>query len=273
MNSTTPPLLQVNALSVSPAGVQGGARMVDAVSLQVQRGRILGIAGESGCGKTQLLLALLGLSPRGARVQGQVLWQGQALPAQGAARLRGDRIAMVFQDPMTALNPYLTIATQLCEVWHRHRPGARAQANSRALEMLQAVGIDQPARRLKQYPHQLSGGMRQRVMLAMALMCEPDLLLADEPTTSLDVTVQAQILDLLLQLRERLGMALIVVTHDMGVLAQLADEVLVMESGRVVEHGSTSQVFAAPQASATQRLLEAARRLDISAAPAAGGGT
>jgi ABC-type glutathione transport system ATPase component len=179
MNSTTPPLLQVNALSVSPAAVQGGARVVDAVSLQVQRGRILGIAGESGCGKTQLLLALLGLSPRGARVQGQVLWQGQALPAQGAARLRGDRIAMVFQDPMTALNPYLTIATQLCEVWHRHRPGARAQANSRALEMLQAVGIDQPARRLKQYPHQLSGGMRQRVMLAMALMCEPDLLLAD----------------------------------------------------------------------------------------------
>jgi ABC-type glutathione transport system ATPase component len=272
MNSTPPPLLQVRSLSVTPAGAHSGVRAVDAVSLQVQRGSILGIAGESGCGKTQLLLALLGLSPRGALVQGQVLWQGQALSAVGAARLRGDRIAMVFQDPMTALNPYLTIATQLCEVWHRHRPGAHAPANSRALSMLQDVGIDQPARRLKQYPHQLSGGMRQRVMLAMALMCEPDLLLADEPTTALDVTVQAQILDLLLQLRERLGMAIIVVTHDMGVLAQVADEVLVMESGRVVEHGATAQVFADPQAAATQRLLQAAQRLQISDSPAEGGG-
>ena len=244
MNSTTPPLLQVRSLSVTPAGAHSGVRAVDALSLQVQRGSILGIAGESGCGKTQLLLALLGLSPRGALVQGQVLWQGQALSAEGAARLRGDRIAMVFQDPMTALNPYLTLATQLCEVWHCHRPGAHAQANSRALSMLQAVGIDEPARRLKQYPHQLSGGQRQRVMLAMALMCEPDLLLADEPTTSLDVTVQAQILKLLKDIQQRLGMSMLFITHDLGIVRKIADKVCVMQHGKIVEQGPVERTGA-----------------------------
>ena len=270
MSTVQPPLLQVESLSVSPAG---GRRVVDGISLQLERGRILGIAGESGCGKTQLLLALLGLSPRGALVQGQIRWQGQALYGQGPKvwqSLRGDRIAMVFQDPMTSLNPYLTIATQLCEVWHCHRPQRRTEAQPRALRLLQAVGLQDPQLCLTQYPHQLSGGMRQRVVLAMALMCEPDLLLADEPTTALDVTVQAQILDLLLQLRERLGMALIVVTHDMGVLAQLADDVLVMESGRVVEKGPVQQMFAQPQAAATQRLLQAAQQLQIATPDARG---
>jgi ABC-type dipeptide/oligopeptide/nickel transport system ATPase component len=256
--------LQVDGLSVTHAGSTGGVTVVRDVSFSLPRGRILGIAGESGCGKTQLLLALLGLSPQGARISGSALLAGQQLVGADRRllrRLRGNRIAMVFQDPMTALNPYLTIGTQLAEVLQVHRGASKAQALAQSQQMLEAVGIDAAARRLTQYPHELSGGMRQRVLLAMALLCEPDVLLADEPTTALDVTVQAQILDLLLDLRERLGMAVVLVTHDMGVLAQVADDVAVMQAGQLVEQGSVQQLFDAPHAAATVSLLTAARQL------------
>jgi len=260
--------LQVDGLSVTHAAADGARTVVSGVSFELARGRILGIAGESGCGKTQLLLALLGLSPPGAQVSGSALLSGRQLV--GADRrvlrsLRGNRIAMVFQDPMTALNPYLTIGTQLAEVLQVHRGLSKSQALLHSQHMLEAVGIDAPARRLRQHPHELSGGMRQRVLLAMALLCEPDVLLADEPTTALDVTVQAQILDLLLDLRERLGMAVVLVTHDMGVLAQVADDVAVMHAGVLVEQGPVQQLFDAPQSSATQSLLAAARQLSPTA--------
>lgn len=258
------PALQVEGLSVTHATRDGARTVVRDVSFSLPRGRILGIAGESGCGKTQLLLALLGLPPQGARIQGSALLSGQQLVGADRRlmrRLRGNRIAMVFQDPMTALNPYLTIGTQLAEVLQVHRGATKAQALAQSQQMLEAVGIDAAARRLTQHPHELSGGMRQRVLLAMALLCEPDVLLADEPTTALDVTVQAQILDLLLDLRERLGMAVVLVTHDMGVLAQVADDVAVMEAGQLVEQGSVQQLFDAPQTAAAASLLAAARHL------------
>ena len=261
---STEVLLQVEQLSVTLPTTQGARAVVDDVSFALPRGRILGIAGQSGSGKSQLLLALLGLSPRDAQLRGSVRLGDQQLVGADRRllrRLRGNRIAMVFQDPMTALNPYLTLGTQLAEVLQLHQGMTRAAALGRAQQMLEAVGIDDPARRLRQHPHQLSGGMRQRVLLAMALLCEPDVLLADEPTTALDVTVQAQILDLLLDLRERLGMAVVLVTHDMGVLAQVADDVAVMQDGRLVEQGSAAQLFAAPQAQATRSLLDAARRM------------
>ena len=260
--------LQVDTLGVTHATPAGPRSVVSGVSFSLPRGRILGIAGESGCGKTQLLLALLGLSPQGARISGSAVLGGQQLvnaDRRLLRRLRGNRIAMVFQDPMTALNPYLTIGTQLAEVLQVHRGLRKAQALAQSQQMLEAVGIDAAARRLRQHPHELSGGMRQRVLLAMALLCEPDVLLADEPTTALDVTVQAQILDLLLDLRERLGMAVVLVTHDMGVLAQVADDVAVMQAGCLVEQGSVQQLFADPQHAATRSLLDAARQLSPTA--------
>ncbi len=268
MTETATPLLQLTDLSVRLPSQAGELLAVDAASLSLQRGRILGIAGESGSGKTQLLLALLGLSPQGARLSGSARLSGQELvgaPESSLRRLRGNRIAMVFQDAMTALNPQLRIGLQLAEVLQWHRRCSRAEARERSLAMLEAVGIGEPARRYAQYPHELSGGMRQRVVIAMALLCEPDLLLADEPTTALDVTVQAQILDLLLDLRDRTGMAILFVTHDLGVLAQIADDVVVMQSGRIVEQADALSLFAAPRHAYTQRLLAAARRLEIPA--------
>ncbi len=260
------PLLRVDGLSIHYPGPGGPVAVVDGVSLALERGRILGIAGESGSGKTQLLLALLGLVPGAGRVTGSVRLNGEQVvgaPDSRLQRLRGDRVAMVFQDPMTALNPQLRIGLQLTEVlaWHRSLKGARAR--ERATEMLASVGLAEPALLLERYPHELSGGMRQRVMIAMALLCEPDLLLADEPTTALDVTVQAQVLDLLGELRDRLGMAILLVTHDLGVIAQVADEVAVMQGGRIIERGDVVGLFAAPQEPYTQRLLAAARRLEI----------
>jgi ABC-type glutathione transport system ATPase component len=261
-------LLRVEGLGIAYPGPSGAVAVVDGASLELHSGRILGIAGESGSGKTQLLLALLGLVPRAARVTGSIRLRGEQLVGRPDARLqqlRGNRIAIVFQDPMTALNPQLRIGLQLTEVlgWHRNLRGA--EARERAAQMLAAVGLAEPARLMVQYPHELSGGMRQRVMIAMALLCEPDLLLADEPTTALDVTVQAQVLALLRDLRDRLGMAILLVTHDLGVIAQVADDVLVMQSGRIVERGEVTQLFAAPRDAYTQRLLAAARRLEIPA--------
>lgn len=262
------PLLRVEGLGVSYA-----APVVEDLSFTVAPRRIVGIAGESGCGKTQLLLALLGLLPAAARVSGNAWLQGEALMGiapQRLRQLRGNRIAMVFQDPMTALHPQLRVGEQLAEVLRCHRGASRSVARDTALAQLEAVGLDQPLRRYRQYPHELSGGMRQRAVIAMALMCDPAVLLADEPTTALDVTVQAQVLDLLLDLRERRGMGIVLITHDLGVMARVADDLLVMEQGRVVERGEALAVFDAPQAPATRRLLQAARAMEFSPGPAHG---
>jgi ABC-type glutathione transport system ATPase component len=266
-----PPLLCIQDLAVTFAGPAGATRVVDGAGLVLKRGEIHGIAGESGSGKTQLLLALLGLTPGGARVTGSARLDGEELIGTADARLRqlrGNRLSIVFQDPMSALNPQLTLGLQMTEVLQAHGRSSRAQARERAASLFEAVGLSDPLRRLRQYPHELSGGMRQRVMIAMALLCEPDLLLADEPTTALDVTVQAQILDLLLDLRERLGMGVLFVTHDLGVLAQVADTISVMRGGRVVEQADALALFDAPREPYTRQLLEAARRLELGAGAA-----
>jgi oligopeptide/dipeptide ABC transporter ATP-binding protein len=240
------PLLEVRNLTVSYRGESGTLHAVDGVSIDLAPGEFLGVVGESGSGKSQLLLAMLGLNAPGAQLGGSIRYRGRELVGAGEAalgELRGARIAMIFQDPMTALNPYLTIGTQLTEGVRHHQGLSRAAARRRALELLDAVHITEPQRRLAQHPHELSGGMRQRVVIAMALICEPDILLADEPTTALDVTVQAQILALLRELRTRTRAAIVLVTHDLGVIAEVADRVLVMYAGRVVEQAETLRLF------------------------------
>jgi oligopeptide/dipeptide ABC transporter ATP-binding protein len=241
------PLLRLREVRVAyPTATGAPTPVVRGVDLQLSPGEILGLAGESGCGKTQLLLSILGLNGPHARVSGSVNYRGQELLGLRAAELnavRGARIAMVFQDPATALNPYLRIGTQLIEVLRAHASVSAPQARERALEMLEAVQIGDARRRLRQYPHELSGGMRQRVVIAMALMASPEILLADEPTTALDMTVQAQILRLLRELCERRGIAVLLVTHDMGVIAELADRVAVMYAGRIVEQAPVETLF------------------------------
>jgi oligopeptide transport system ATP-binding protein len=240
-------LLSIRGLGVSYGSAQGNLHAVNDVSLDLAPGEFVGIVGESGSGKTQLLLATLGLSAPGARLSGSVRFRGQELIGAGEralSQIRGARIAMVFQDPMTALNPYLTIGRQLTEGLQRHKGVGGAEARRRAIDLLDAVHIPEPARRLQQHPHELSGGMRQRVVIAMALICEPDILLADEPTTALDVTVQAQILTLLRELRTRTRAAIILVTHDLGVVAEVADRVIVMYAGRIVEQADVDTLFA-----------------------------
>ncbi|MET0291261.1 MAG: ABC transporter ATP-binding protein [Steroidobacteraceae bacterium] len=257
----------MTVLSVRDLRVQlGEHRLLDGVSFDLKAGEVYGIAGSSGSGKTQLLYALMGLSPRSASASGSAVLEGReliGLTQSELTRLRGDRIAMVFQDPMSALNPYLTIGTQLTEVLRVHRRMSRSAARDAAVAMLDAVHILEPGRRLRQYPHELSGGMRQRVMIAMALLCEPAVLLADEPTTALDVTVQAQVVALLAELTARLGTAIVFVTHDLGVLASIADRVAVMERGRIVEEASAEALYAAPSHATTRELLAAARELAL----------
>uniref|UniRef100_UPI003BAD1E43 ABC transporter ATP-binding protein n=1 Tax=Stappia sp. TaxID=1870903 RepID=UPI003BAD1E43 len=246
----TAPLLAVNDLSLRFRGMD--ANVVDGVSFDVSPGETLAIVGESGCGKSVTALALMGLLPMppGEIVSGEALFEGRdlfSLAPRERARLRGDRMAMIFQEPMTSLNPVFTIGEQIAESVRRHRNVSRAQARARALEMLEKVKVPAAARRLDDYPHQLSGGMRQRVMIAMALANDPRLLIADEPTTALDVTIQAQILDLIGDLQEETGTALIMITHDLGVVAETADKVAVMYAGRVVEAGPVSALFDDPQ--------------------------
>jgi len=236
-----------------------GMQAVRGMSLAVARGETHCIVGESGCGKSITSLAVMNLLPRGAvRSADHIRFQGRdllGLSERAMARLRGDKIAMIFQEPMTSLNPAYTIGSQMAEVFERHRRAGRRVALDRAAELLERVGITAPGMRLGQYPHQLSGGLRQRVMIAMALMCDPELLIADEPTTALDVTVQAQILRLLQRLQRELGLALLLITHDLGVVARMAQQVSVMYAGQVVESGSVAALFAAPTHPYTRGLL------------------
>jgi len=260
----TEKLLQVETLSVS----YGAVRAVEDVSFSMRPGRCLGIIGESGAGKSQVFLALMGLVPPRAQVRGQARFGDIDLTAAGGERLRGREVAMIFQDPMTSLTPHLRIGDQIAEPLVAHRGMSWSAARAEAAALLEQVHMTDVPQRLRQYPHELSGGMRQRAMIAMALACDPKLLIADEPTTALDVSVQAQILALLSELIRARGMGLALVTHDMGVIAALADEVMVMRHGRVVEHGDVAQILDAPAHEYTRSLLAATPRMDVPAPPA-----
>ena len=253
-------ILEVKNLCTSFFTEAGEIKAIDDVSFDVYKGRTLGIVGESGCGKSVTSLSIMRLIPQppGKIVGGQILYQGRDLtqlsPAEMRA-IRGNEISMIFQEPMTSLNPVFTIGDQVCEAISLHQDLSRKEVRNKAVEMLRLVGISSPESRLEEYPHQLSGGMRQRVMIAMALSCNPQVLIADEPTTALDVTIQAQILDLLRDLQQKVGMGLILITHDLGVVAEVADEVVVMYAGRVVEQGGVKEIFASPQMPYTRGLL------------------
>ncbi len=256
--------LSVQGLVTSFHTPRGTLRAVDGLSLAVHAGKTLCIAGESGCGKSVTALSIMGLLPDNARIEaGQILFRGQDLAQLSAAarrKLRGRELAMIFQEPMTALNPVLSVGEQIAEVFRIHGTAAPRQARERALQMLQAVKIPDPLRRYAEHPHQMSGGMKQRVMIAMALAHHPALLIADEPTTALDVTIQAQVLRLLSDLQQELGMAIVFVTHDLAVVAQIADEVVVMYAGRVVERAPVNELFERPAHPYTVGLLAARPR-------------
>jgi peptide/nickel transport system ATP-binding protein len=257
-----PPLLTVDGLETQIRVREGVLHAVDDVSFAVPTGRTVGIVGESGSGKSMTALSIMGLLPRPPAeiVGGSIRFDGRdltTLPGRELERLRGRDIGMIFQDPMTSLHPSLTIGTQIVEVLRRHLNLGRREARDRAAELLVGVGIRNGAQRLDDHPHQFSGGMRQRVMIAMAIACGPKLLIADEPTTALDVRIQAEVLDLLQDLQERLNMAMLLITHDMGVIAQVAEEVIVMYAGQVVERASSEQLFACPEHPYTEALLGA----------------
>jgi len=261
------PLLEVRDLRTWFHTDAGTAKAVDGVSFAVERGEVLGIVGESGCGKSVTSLSIMQLiaRPPGEIMTGSsIKWKGEELVGANEKRLRalrGDDIAMIFQEPMTSLNPVHRVGGQIAEVLRLHRGMKEKEARARAVELLRLVGIPNADERVDAYPHHLSGGQRQRVMIAIALACEPDLLIADEPTTALDVTIQAQILDLLAELRGRLGMAVILITHDLGVVAEVCDRVVVMYAGQVVEQGSVEQIFRDPRHPYTEGLLQAVPRL------------
>jgi len=252
-------LLAVRDLHTSFFLDGGEARAVDGVSFTLDAGGVLGLVGESGCGKSVTALSLMRLVPPPGRiVGGEVLLDGRDLLRMGEPemrKIRGAGLAMIFQEPMTSLNPVFTVGGQIAEAIRIHRPVGRRKAWERAVELLDEVGIPDPARRARDYPHQLSGGMRQRVMIAMAISCEPRVLVADEPTTALDVTIQAEILELLAALRERHGMALLLITHDLGVVAEQADQVAIMYAGRIIEHGPVLEIFDRPLHPYTQALF------------------
>ncbi|MBW8268613.1 ABC transporter ATP-binding protein [Caldovatus aquaticus] len=261
---SAPPALEVRGLAAEFLTDRGPLRAVDGVSFAVAPGRTLAIVGESGCGKSVTALAIMGLLPPHVRVSGSIRLAGReiaTLPPEERRRLRGAEMAMVFQEPMTSLNPAFTAGEQVAEALRLHQGLSRREAFARAVEMLAHVRIPDAARRARQYPHQLSGGMRQRVMIAMALACRPRLLLADEPTTALDVTVQAQILALIDELKRETGTAVVLITHDLGVVADHADEVVVMYAGRIAERAPAAALFALPQHPYTVGLLGAAPRL------------
>ncbi|HEX6597564.1 MAG TPA: ABC transporter ATP-binding protein [Acidimicrobiales bacterium] len=260
------PVLEIHDLQVRFRTEAGVVHAVRGVDLSVPDGGVIGVVGESGCGKTVTMLASLGLLPRTATVTGSVKFRGRellGLPTREMRKLRGSKMAMIFQDPVTSLNPVFSIGSQVAEAIRVHHPEvSRQKAKDRAVELLERVGIPEPARRAEDYPHQFSGGMCQRAMIAMALANEPDLLIADEPTTALDVTIQAQILDLLRDVRRDKGIAIVLITHDLGVVAGLADEMAVLYAGRVVERGPVAEVYSTPRHPHTRGLLASLPRLN-----------
>jgi len=257
--SDSAPLLDVRNLVTEFRTDEGVVRAVDGVSFSVPMRGVLGIVGESGCGKSVSALSIMRLIPKPGRIaSGEIMFEGQdllRLPERQMRSLRGNRIAMIFQEPMSSLNPVYTVGHQLVEAIQLHQKLGKDAALTRAKDMLALVGIPSPAERVESYPHQLSGGMRQRVMIAMALSCEPTLLIADEPTTALDVTIQAQILELLLRLQEELAMSIVLISHDLGIIAEFVQEVVVMYAGKVVEEAKTAALFAHPRHPYTQGLL------------------
>jgi peptide/nickel transport system ATP-binding protein len=270
------PLLRVRDLVTSFRTDRGPLRAVDGVSFEVPEQGTVGIVGESGSGKSVTALSIMRLvpSPPGKIESGEVVFAGHdllKLPEREMRRLRGDQISMIFQEPMTSLNPVYTVGAQIVEAIRLHQKRSRSEARDRAVEMLKLVGIPSPEDRVDAYPHELSGGMRQRVMIAMALSCQPKLLIADEPTTALDVTIQAQVLDLLRKLQSLLGMSVVLITHDLGVVAEFAEQVVVMYAGRVVEQGPVGEVFAHPRHPYTRGLLRSlppfGTSLDLAARP------
>ncbi len=252
-------LLEVKDLHTSFFTPAGEVKAVNGVSFFLDEGKVLGIVGESGSGKSVTAYSILQiLSNPGRIVSGSVKYRGQELVGadkKEMAKIRGNKISIIFQDPMTSLNPVFTIGNQLMEAIMLHTDRNKEQARERAIEMIRLVGITEPEKRIKQYPHELSGGMRQRVMIAMALACEPDILIADEPTTALDVTIQAQILDLIKDLQKQLGMSVILITHDLGVVAEMCDEVIVMYAGEICEHGTADEIFYNPKHEYTKGLM------------------
>jgi oligopeptide/dipeptide ABC transporter ATP-binding protein len=268
LQPTDGPLLEVRGLRTYFASERGEVRAVDGVDLALERGRTLGIVGESGCGKSVTALSIMGLVPQppGKIAGGEVRFEGEDLLKVAPRRmrdLRGDKLSMIFQEPMSSLNPAFPVGEQIAEALLRHRSVTRKESREKAVEMLRKVRIPSPERRARDYPHQLSGGMRQRVMIAMALACNPRLLIADEPTTALDVTIQAQILELMRLLRAELGTAIILITHDLGVIAELADEVIVMYAGKVIERCAAERLFSEPQHPYTVGLLGSIPRLHL----------
>ena len=258
-------LLEVNQLNVRFQTPEGWVTAVNGISFALDKGQTLGIVGESGSGKSQAVLAMMGLLAINGQASGEVRFDGQDLLSMAPAqlnRIRGNRVAMIFQDPMTSLNPYLTVERQMTEVLEFHRGMNRQQARLRSIQALDAVKIPEAAKRIGMYPHEFSGGMRQRVMIAMALLCEPDVLIADEPTTALDVTVQAQIIALMRELQRDFGTAIVMITHDLGVVAGLCDEVLVLYGGRIMEQADAESVFYRPTHPYTVGLLGAVPRLE-----------
>jgi len=260
------PLLQVKDLCTSFDVSSGEVRAVNGISFNLEKGKVLGIVGESGSGKSVTAYSIMRILTHPGKIKsGQILFNGEDIVQYSKEQMRsfrGKRVSIIFQDPMTSLNPVYTIGNQLREAIMLHTDRNRDQANARALEMLQLVGVNEPAKRLKQYPHELSGGMRQRVMIAMALACEPDILIADEPTTALDVTIQAQILELMQDLQKKLGMAIIMITHDLGVIADMCDEIIVMYAGRICERGTADEIFYNPRHEYTKGLMRSIPRLD-----------
>jgi len=260
------PFLELRDLKIHFPTEDGVVKSVEGVSFSLERGKTLGIVGESGSGKSVTSLGILGLhNKRNARVSGEIWLDGQELvqsSPDAVRKLRGRKVAMIFQDPLSAMHPYYSVGAQIIEAYRVHNDVSKAVARKHAIDMLGRVGIPQASRRVDDYPHQFSGGMRQRAMIAMALSCDPELLIADEPTTALDVTVQAQILDLMRSLQQEFNSALIIITHDLGVVAELADDVLVMYAGRCVEYGTATTIFEEPQHPYTWGLLGSMPRLD-----------
>ena len=260
-------ILQVKNLHTSFQTESGLVRAVNGINFNLERGKVLGIVGESGSGKSVTAYSILRILDNPGKItDGEILFHDKDVIKFSGHELnsfRGSKVSIIFQDPMTSLNPVFTIENQLIEAIRLHTPRSKREAKERALEMLQLVGVNEPQKRLKQYPYQLSGGMRQRVMIAMALACEPDILIADEPTTALDVTIQAQILELMLELKDRLGMSIIMITHDLGVIAEMCDEIIVLYAGRVCERGTAEEIFYNPRHEYTKGLLRSIPKITV----------